>query len=59
MRGRNENLVIVYFRNIIGESKLDQNTVAAQKEEEERKQRLAERSQMFTDAPNLKSLLSG
>ncbi|KAF6022709.1 RAD54L2 [Bugula neritina] len=62
------------IRKILAENKLDMNTVAAQKEEAERKQRLAERDQLLAereneiaaerrrivqnDTPNLKSLLS-
>ncbi|XP_067934570.1 helicase ARIP4-like isoform X2 [Watersipora subatra] len=44
------------IRKIITEGKLDENTVNAQKEEEDRKKRLAERAGL-PDAPHLKSLL--
>lgn len=46
-------------RKIVAEDKLGKDTVNAQKEEEERMKRLAERSQALSTAPNLKTLLTG
>lgn len=52
------DLISFVCRKIITEGKLDVNTVHAQKEEEERKKRLAERAAVFNDTPNLKTLLT-